>query len=107
MPRVIYLNARGDRRQVNVPVGTSLMRGAAAEGVDGLPGDCGGTLSCATCHVFVDDAFALLLPPMSDEENQMLDFTATARTAGSRLSCQIVMTEALEGICVRIAEQQT
>jgi ferredoxin, 2Fe-2S len=106
MPRVIYTHPNGDRREVEVPVGQSLMRGAAAHGIEGIVGDCGGAMSCATCHVIVDDAFAALVPAPDDTENQLLDFTAAPREANSRLSCQIVMSDRLDGIAVRIAEPQ-
>lgn len=106
MARVFYIHSNGERSEVEVGVGTSLMAAATANGVAGIHGDCGGALSCATCHVIVDPAFADLLPPMGDTERQMLDFTAAPREPHSRLSCQIVMAQALDGIVVRVADPQ-
>lgn len=106
MPRVTYIYPDGERREVEVPVGQSLMLAAAGHGIEGIVGDCGGAMSCATCHVVVEAPFAAMLPNPDDTENQMLDFTAMPREATSRLSCQIVMSDALDGIVVRIADTQ-
>lgn len=106
MPRVIYIHPNGERREVDVPVGQNLMLAAASHGIDGIVGDCGGAMSCATCHVLVETPFVALLPAPDDTENQMLDYTAMPRAANSRLSCQIVMSDALDGIAVRIADTQ-
>ena len=107
MPKAIYLNPNGERTALDVAHGTSLMLAATGHGVAGMVGDCGGVMSCATCHVVVvDDAFAALLPPRSDTESQMLDYTAMPREPNSRLACQIVMSDALDGISVRIADPQ-
>ena len=72
----------------------------------GVAAICGGMCSCATCHVYVDPEFAALQPPMSNSENQMLDATAAPRESNSRLSCQILMHESLDGIRVRVADPQ-
>lgn len=106
MPKVIFINPDNSRVEVDVAVGTSLMRAATAHGITGIVGDCGGGLTCATCHVLVDEAFLPGLPSMSTNEDQMLDFTAMGRAPNSRLSCQLVMTEALDGLTVRIADPQ-
>lgn len=82
------------------------MVAASNHGIEGIIGDCGGAMSCATCHVFVDSAFSDLLPPVNDTENQMLDYTAVLREPNSRLSCQIVMSDAIDGITVQIPETQ-
>jgi len=106
MPKAIYIENDDRRTEAEVALGTSLMRGAGDNGVDGIVGDCGGVMSCATCHVFVEPEFSELLPAVSETEAQMLDFTAAPRTKNSRLSCQIVMTEQLDGITVRVAYPQ-
>src|SRR5437868_15477917 len=106
MPRVIYIHPCGERHEVEVPVGQNLMIAAAGHGIEGIVGDCGGAMSCATCHVVVEASFASLLPAPDDTENQMLDFTAAPRQANSRLSCQIQMSDRLDGIAVRIADPQ-
>jgi 2Fe-2S ferredoxin len=106
MPSVIYIHSNGERNEVEVPVGQNLMLAAASHGIEGIVGDCGGAMSCATCHVVVEEPFAALLPAPDDTESQLLDFTAAPRQANSRLSCQILMSEVLDGIAVRIAEPQ-
>jgi ferredoxin, 2Fe-2S len=106
MPRVIYIHPNGERNEVEVPIGQSLMMAATAHDIEGIVGDCGGAMSCATCHVMVDESFAALLPAPDDTENQMLDYTAAPREANSRLSCQVVMSDVLDGIGVRIADPQ-
>lgn len=106
MPKVIYLQAGGSATELEVPVGQSLMAAATSAGLNGIVGDCGGVMSCATCHVVVDHAFIGLLPPPDETECQMLDYTAMPREANSRLSCQIVMSDGIDGIQVRIADPQ-
>jgi 2Fe-2S ferredoxin len=106
MPKVTYISPGGETAEVEVATGTSLMMAATAHDVGGIVGDCGGVMSCATCHVIVEAPFDALLPPPDDTENQMLDYTAAPREPTSRLSCQIVMSEALDGIRVRIADPQ-
>lgn len=106
MSRVIYIHPNGERSEADVADGQNLMMAATGHDIEGIVGDCGGVMSCATCHVIVEDAFIAALPAVSETENQMLDYTAAPREAGSRLSCQIVMNAALDGIAVRIADPQ-
>jgi 2Fe-2S ferredoxin len=106
MPKVTFINSDETRVELEVPVGTSLMRAATAHGLDGIVGDCGGGLTCATCHVLVQEEFLPNTPSMTPNEEQMLDFTAMGRQTNSRLSCQLVMTEELDGLTVRIADPQ-
>lgn len=83
------------------------MQTALDNGVDGIVGECGGSAMCATCHVYVDEAFLDLLPPMKEVENEMLECTATERRPNSRLSCQIKLDAVLDGIVVELPETQT
>ena len=106
MPRVTYIEPNGARHEIDVPVGDSVMRGAFAHALEGITAECGGALACATCHVFVDDAWTERVGPPSEPEQQMLDFAATPAQPNSRLSCQITMTEALDGLVVRFPETQ-
>ena len=106
MPQATFICADGARREVDVAVGTNLMRAACDNGIRGIVGDCGGALSCATCHVFVEDAYGDRLPAMEPNEDQMLEYTAAGRQANSRLCCQIVMAGAADGIVVRVADPQ-
>jgi 2Fe-2S ferredoxin len=82
------------------------MQAAVGAGVDGIAADCGGLLTCATCHVVVPEPWRSALPPVAAEENTMLDFTATTRCEGSRLSCQIVLSPALDGMMVELPKSQ-
>jgi 2Fe-2S ferredoxin len=106
MPEVTFLKPDGSSEKVEVEEGTSVMRAATYNGIDGIVADCGGVMSCATCHVIVEERFLPLLPPMLPNEDDMLDCTAAEREAGSRLSCQIIVTSELDGLVIRIADPQ-
>jgi 2Fe-2S ferredoxin len=86
--------------------GESLMQAAVAANVRGIEADCGGLLTCATCHVYVRSPFAEQLPAPQDDELGMLEFTAAPRRANSRLSCQIELTPALDGLTVDLPAAQ-
>ena len=94
----------GRRITAPVPEGRSLMEAAVAAGVPGIIGECGGTMSCATCHVHVDPAWTAAAGGPSAFEDAMLDVVEAPRTAASRLSCQIAMTAALDGIVLHVPE---
>jgi 2Fe-2S ferredoxin len=106
MPTVTYIHADGTEEQADVDVGTSVMMGAVGQDIDGIVAECGGSLMCATCHVYVDEEFADRLPERSPDEDEMLEAAASERTEHSRLSCQIVVTEELDGLVVRLPETQ-
>lgn len=108
MPKVHYLAPDGAvTTTLEVASGTSVMLAALRANLKGIVGECGGCLTCATCHVHVDEPWASRIPPIAADEEAMLEFTAAARTAQSRLACQIVITEALDGLVVRLPEKQT
>jgi 2Fe-2S ferredoxin len=86
--------------------GQSLMQAAQAARLEAIAADCGGLLTCATCHVYLPDAWLDRLPPASDDEASMLAFVAAERRKGSRLSCQITLTEQLEGLTVELPVRQ-
>jgi len=96
----------GTRRTIAARIGRSLMRAAVDAGVDEIAADCGGSMTCATCHVIVDPAWAGRLRPRSDEEAEMLEMTAVPRQDTSRLSCQIVVAEDLAGLVVQMPATQ-
>lgn len=106
MPRITYIAADGAVTILQHPGGTSLMRIAVENNVKGIEGQCGGSLACATCHVYVDAAWVDRLPAATGDEIAMLDFTACERREASRLSCQIELIAALDGIVVRMPENQ-
>ena len=106
MAKVTYVRDDGERRALDVPDGTSLMAAAVSRRLDGIVGECGGQMMCATCHVYVEPVFLGRLAAPSDDEDAMLDTTACERRPGSRLSCQLVASDALDGIVVRTPEAQ-
>lgn len=87
-------------------IGKSLMEVATANNLDGIAADCGGLMTCGTCHVFVEEPFASRLAQPDAEELAMLAFTAVARKPNSRLSCQIVLSAALDGLTVTLPSSQ-
>ena len=105
MPRITFISHAGEHHQVDVPVGTTLMRAATDHGVPGIDGDCGGQCACATCHLFIEAPWAALLGARSERENDMLNFTVEPRPS-SRLGCQVVITQALDGMVVSLPEGQ-
>jgi ferredoxin, 2Fe-2S len=107
MPNVTYISFAGKTTTIDVPKGTSVMEGAVKNGIDGIVAECGGACLCATCHVYVDEAFLPKLDPVDDEQNEMLNATAAERKSNSRLSCQISMRPEFEGLIVRMPERQT
>jgi len=107
MPAVTYVQHDGSSQTIEVPVGENVMRGALYNNVEGIVGECGGGLSCATCHCYVDAGWtAKAGGPSSQAEEDLLEGVASERRASSRLSCQIVMTEALDGLIVQLPEAQ-
>ena len=96
----------GTVRKVEAQDGTSVMQAAMANGIAGIVAECGGSQMCATCHVYVDEAWLAKLAPMQATEQAMLDSTASERKANSRLSCQIVMSAELDGLVVHLPERQ-
>lgn len=106
MPKITYVSADGADDTVDVPVGTSVMRGAVGAGLDGIVAECGGNAMCATCHVYVPDDYADRLPQVSTVEDELLESTASERLPSSRLSCQLPVTEQLDGMTVRLPETQ-
>lgn len=106
MPHVILITPDGAPTDLSAKDGISLMRAAVDAGVDGIAADCGGCLSCATCHVYVDDDWLVRLPPPSTDELAMLEMTAAERRPGSRLSCQITLETSLDGLVVTLPATQ-
>ena len=105
MPKIKYIEHSGKEHEVDVPAGWSVMEGAVKNLIPGIDADCGGACACATCHVFVDQAWLDKLPAKQDMEETMRDF-APDMAANSRLSCQIKVTPALDGLVVRMPKSQ-
>jgi ferredoxin, 2Fe-2S len=104
MPTITVIDRSGNARDVQADKGLSLMEVIRDNGFDELLALCGGCCSCATCHVFVGADFADKLPTMSEDENDLLDST-DSRNESSRLSCQVPVTDALDGLTVTIAPE--
>jgi ferredoxin, 2Fe-2S len=104
MPSITVIDRSGEARQVEAKNGLSLMEVLRDNGFDELLALCGGCCSCATCHIHVDAAYADKLSAISEDEDDLLD-SSDARNAYSRLSCQVPVTDALDGITVTIAEE--
>ena len=108
MPKITYIEPSGNRAIVDLPDGWTLMQGATANGVDGIEAECGGSCACATCHCYVDEA--QLRPARAAgrrTELAMLENVAAERRPNSRLSCQIKVSAALDGLVVRLPERQS
>jgi len=105
MPRIIFISATGAPQTVDGPIGQSVMEVARRGGVEGIIGECGGSCACATCHVAIAPEWQAQVGPPSAEESDMLDFVSD-RQAGSRLSCQIRLREALDGLVVHVPARQ-
>jgi 2Fe-2S ferredoxin len=106
MITINFIAADGHQTGARGQIGKSLMEAALAAGVEGIAADCGGMLTCATCHVMVNERFAALLPPADGEERAMLAFTAAPATPASRLSCQIILKPELDGLTVELPATQ-
>jgi len=105
MPKIIYIEHDGTERAVDAEAGATVMETAIRNSVPGIVAECGGACSCATCHVHVDEAWSEKVGPPSPMEEDMLDFAFDVRPT-SRLSCQIKVTDELDGLIVRTPEQQ-
>jgi 2Fe-2S ferredoxin len=105
MVKITYIEFRGARHVVDVEPGMTVMQGAVQNGVPGIDADCGGACACATCHVYVDPGWEVKTGSRNDMEEAMLDAARNVES-NSRLSCQIRVTEELEGLIVRMPESQ-
>ena len=105
MPRIIYHGTDGTRREVEVERGSTVMEGAIDNDVAGIVAECGGACACATCHAYVADAWLSKLNPMEEMEDAMLD-AAADRRENSRLTCQIEVTDELDGLEIFVANNE-
>ena len=102
MPKIVYIEPEGDRVEVEVEEGYSVMEGAIMNGVEGIEAECGGACSCATCHCYVKEEWWDKLPEIDVIEDSMLE-AATERRENSRLTCQIPVTDELDGLTLEVA----
>jgi ferredoxin, 2Fe-2S len=105
MPKITFIQPDGTEQAVEGDVGMTVMETAKKHLIDGIEAECGGACACATCHVYVDEAWTDKVGRPSEMEEDMLDFAFDVR-ATSRLSCQIKVTDALDGLVVRVPEKQ-
>lgn len=108
MPTIHYiLNDGSTCSVVDAKVGSSVMDNAIRGNIRGIDAECGGSCSCATCHVYVDDRYLEFVPPADAMESELLEGVAAERLPGSRLSCQLTVTAALDGLTVRVPANQS
>ncbi len=105
MTKITYNDASGQSRIVEALDGSTVMETALRNSIPGIDAECGGACACATCHVYVDEAWRAVTGDRSDMEESMLDFAENVKD-NSRLSCQIKITDALDGLVVRMPESQ-
>ena len=105
MPKVIYIEHSGKSHSIEVPNGLSVMEGAVQNNVPGIDADCGGSCACATCHVYVDEKWFDKIIKKESAEEDMLDM-AFEPTPLSRLSCQLTISDALDGLVVKMPSKQ-
>ena len=106
MAKITYIEHNGTKHEVDVANGLTVMEGARDNGIPGIEADCGGACACSTCHVYVDPAWIDKLPAVESMEEDMLDFAYEPKPGQSRLTCQLKVTDALEGLVVQMPEKQ-
>ncbi|WP_304618023.1 2Fe-2S iron-sulfur cluster-binding protein [Paracoccus sp. (in: a-proteobacteria)] len=106
MVKLTFVAPDGSQTTIDAPEGTSVMKAAVANDVDGIVGECGGAMMCATCHCYVDEAWADRTGPREEGEDDMLEGAASEVNDRSRLSCQIRLTADLDGLVVHLPEEQ-
>ena len=105
MPKITYIEHNGKSHTIEVAKELTVMEGAVQNNIPGIDADCGGACACATCHVYVADEWINKLPNKDDSEEDMLDFAFEVKES-SRLSCQITVSDELEGLVVKMPEKQ-
>ncbi len=106
MARITYIEHGGTEHVVDVKTGLTVMEGARDNGIPGIEADCGGACACSTCHVYVAENWVEKLPPKEDMEQDMLDFAYEPDPVRSRLTCQLKVSDDLDGLVVQMPEKQ-
>ena len=106
MPKIKYIDQKGNSKTIDVENGLTVMEGAVQNNIPGIDADCGGSMACATCHVYVEDLWFNKIPKAEDAENDMIDMAYNPKK-NSRLSCQIIVSDELDGLVVTTPEKQT
>ena len=106
MAKITYINSNGSSKTIEVENGLSVMEGAIQKDIPGIDADCGGSMACATCHVYVEEIWFNKLPKAEEAEVDMIDMAYEPKK-NSRLSCQIIVSDELDGLKVTTPEKQT
>jgi 2Fe-2S ferredoxin len=106
MPKITYIDSQGNTKTIDVEKGLSVMEGAIQNDIPGIDADCGGSMACATCHVYVEDKWLDKIPEAEEAEVDMIDMAFKPKK-NSRLSCQILITDELDGLTVTTPEKQS
>ena len=106
MPKITYIDNEGNSKTIDVENGLSVMEGAIQNNIPGIDADCGGSMACATCHVYVEEKWLNKLPKAEEAEVDMIDMAYEPKK-NSRLSCQIIVNDELDGLEVTTPKQQT
>ena len=106
MPKVTFTDHKGDSKTIEIDNGLSVMEGAVQQNIPGIDADCGGSMACATCQVYVDDNWYEKIPKAEDAEIDMIDMAFEPKK-NSRLSCQIIVADNIDGLKVTTPEKQT
>ena len=106
MAKITYTDQKGDSKTINIDNGLSVMEGAIQNNIPGIDADCGGSMACATCHVYVEEKWLDKLPKAEDGEIDMIDMAFEPKK-NSRLSCQLIVSDELDGLQVRTPEKQS
>ena len=106
MPKITFNDFQGNSKTIEVDNGLSVMEGAIQKDIPGIDADCGGSMACATCHVYVEDKWFDKIPKAEDAENDMIDMAFEPKK-NSRLSCQIIISDELDGLIINIPSKQS
>ena len=106
MAKITYIDYEGKSRTIEVENGLSVMEGAIQKNIPGIDADCGGSMACATCHVYVEEKWLSKLPKKEEAEEDMIDMAYEPKK-NSRLSCQLIVTDELDGLIVTTPSKQT
>ena len=106
MPKITYIDSSGNQKTIEVDKGLSVMEGAVQNNIPGIDADCGGGMACATCHVYVKEDWFNKLPKAEDGEQDMIDMAFEPKK-NSRLSCQLIVSDQLDGLVVTTPSKQT
>ena len=106
MPKITYIDSTGEQRTIDVDKGLTVMEGAVQNQIPGIDADCGGGMACATCHVYVKEEWLNKIPKVEDAEQDMIDMAFEPKK-NSRLSCQLIVSDELDGLVVTTPSKQT